>query len=126
MLSFCYHKIKGYNRIKSLGDYSLSKKEKRMSGRKLTQEEKEFRVKLKTKVCKDRLNRWFIDAGLNDSEKDILYRMFMKKQSREAIAMDTYTCKATVSRIATAALNKLMDYVKYSQETTGNNPFALA
>lgn len=85
-----------------------------MSGRKFTEKEKEFRALLRHGVCKDRLMRWFFDAGLNDTEQDIMYRTYLRKQTREAIAMDTYTCRATVSRILTRAINKLMDYFEYS------------
>ena len=81
-----------------------------MAGRRFSQKEKEFRSSLRSKVCKDRLARWFIDAGLSDSEKDILFRYFLKRQSREQIASDMFSCQGTISRKITSGINKLMDY----------------
>lgn len=94
-----------------------------MSGRKFSQSEKDFRAMLRNGVCKDRLVRWFVDAGLNEMEQDVMYRTFLKKQTQEAIAMDTYTCRATISRILTRAINKLMDYFEYSGKN--NTPLVL-
>jgi DNA-directed RNA polymerase specialized sigma subunit len=91
-----------------------------MTGRKFTEREKQFRAKLRDGVCKARLARWFVDAGLSDSEKDVLYRAFLKGQSREQIASDVYTCKATVSRKITAGINKLMDYFEFAGMDNSN------
>lgn len=85
-----------------------------MTGRKFTDKEKKFRARLRSGVCKARLARWFVGAGLNDSEKDVLYRVFLQGQSREQIAMDTYACKTTVSRKVSQGIAKLMDYFEYS------------
>lgn len=85
-----------------------------MSGRKFSEREKKFRARLRDGVCKARLARWFVDAGLSDAEKDMLYRAFQKGQSREQIASDVYICKATVSRKITSGINKLMDYFEFA------------
>lgn len=86
-----------------------------MAGRKFSEQEKKFRAMLRNGICQARLARWFVDAGLNEAEKDVLYRVFIKGQSREAIAMDIYSSKSTVSRKVTQGINKLMDYFEYAK-----------
>lgn len=92
-----------------------ARREIKMGGRRFTEKEKQFRKRLRAGVCKARLARWFTDAGLSDSEKDVLYRYFLKKQSREQIAMDMYACRGTISRKITTGVNKLLDYFDYAQ-----------
>lgn len=86
-----------------------------MSGRKFSKEEKKFRALLRDGICKPRLARWFVEAGLTSIEQDILYRAYLKGQSREAIARETYHHESTICTRATKAINKLYDYFKYSK-----------
>ena len=89
-----------------------------MAGRRFTDKEKKFRAMLREGICKARLSRWFSDAGLSESEKDIMFRIFLKQQSREQVALDTFTCKGTVSRKVTSGINKLMDYFDFTNSST--------
>ena len=85
-----------------------------MTGRKFSEKEKKFRAMLREGICKARLARWFTDAGLSESEKDVMFRVFLKQQTREQIAMDMFACKGTISRKVTSGINKLMDYFDYA------------
>lgn len=85
-----------------------------MTGKKFTEERKQFRALLRNGICKPRLMRWFTDAGLTEAEKDILLRQYLKGQSREEIARDTYHHISTICIKANKAINKLFDYFQFS------------